>query len=234
MASNSLRGNVWELHNSEGGMSEISVGKESVWAYTRSLLYLSSPSTIRARVRDEYGRAPSLEQIRTLKAEYETTRRAFKENNEALGGEPEDRHHFRVGRVELWPFEKNDKPREKKSLSRLIQLAAKDDAERQKMPDVPVPPRIHSETIAAVAKCFRVTAADITGRSRKGHIMAARKTAIYILCQRGASLPQVGRWINRDHSSILYLIRQFEWNATPQMRDVAARFLATEETNEPA
>lgn len=67
-----------------------------------------------------------------------------------------------------------------------------------------------SACIATAAKVHNLTVADITGYSRKRHIVRARWAAAWLMRRRGMSLPQIGRHLNRDHTTIFYALRKME------------------------
>lgn len=68
-------------------------------------------------------------------------------------------------------------------------------------------PKVASNIIQLVASRFRVIPADITGLSRKHILVDARCAVVILLRERGLSLPRIGDLLNRDHSSILHLLR---------------------------
>lgn len=68
-----------------------------------------------------------------------------------------------------------------------------------------------AEVAAFVAAYHGLTLAQLRGESRRAHIVAARHQAFYIchkqLCR---SLPKIGRYFNRDHTTVLHGIRKVE------------------------
>ena len=51
----------------------------------------------------------------------------------------------------------------------------------------------------------------IRGTQRSKHVTAARQVAMYLVRKlTNLSLPDIGKEFNRDHSSVLYSIRQAE------------------------
>lgn len=64
--------------------------------------------------------------------------------------------------------------------------------------------------LLALAACRHdVSQKDIIGRSHRRHIVAARTDAICLLYQHTQwSLPQVGRFIDRDHTTVLYALQK--------------------------
>ena len=56
------------------------------------------------------------------------------------------------------------------------------------------------------------TIADILSKRRSDPIIAARWTAVHMIYQRmrNPSTIKLGRWLNRDHSTILHALNGFE------------------------
>lgn len=71
-------------------------------------------------------------------------------------------------------------------------------------------PTIAHELIEAVASFFGFTTAEITGADRRITYIDARSVVAQILRLRGWSAGQIGRQLNRDHSTILNLLDKFE------------------------
>lgn len=80
------------------------------------------------------------------------------------------------------------------------------------------------EIIACIAWHMGVEPSDIIGDRRHEKTVLARNVVAYVLVKHGNSSSQVGKWINRDHSSVLHAIKNFEKNATDKMRAIAARY----------
>jgi chromosomal replication initiator protein len=57
-----------------------------------------------------------------------------------------------------------------------------------------------------VAEQFDLTRGQLLGPRRLPHIVLARHIAMLLCLEMlpGASLPQVGRWFHRDHTSVLH------------------------------
>lgn len=77
-----------------------------------------------------------------------------------------------------------------------------------------LPPRV-LDTIALVAMRHSTTVADIIGRSRFREHCRARAEAAYWLRKMEwfgdrPSLPLIGRWLQRDHTTVLWAIRRHE------------------------
>lgn len=69
------------------------------------------------------------------------------------------------------------------------------------------------DIVNEVAAEYGVTAAEIMGRSRRVKVIYARRHAIYrirnevVIDGRSASWPRIGRWLGRDHTTIIYAYR---------------------------
>lgn len=72
------------------------------------------------------------------------------------------------------------------------------------------------DLIAEIADRFGLSYSQIVGKSRIRDISRARQTIYAILVRRGSSYAQVGRWLNRDHSSVLHGCSQFEIHSERQ------------------
>lgn len=71
-----------------------------------------------------------------------------------------------------------------------------------------------SEIIAAAGWIFCLTPAQILSSSRATRLVRTRYAVFAALEQRGASSGQIGRWMNRDHSTVLHGIKRAkEWAA---------------------
>lgn len=62
--------------------------------------------------------------------------------------------------------------------------------------------------ITEAAKLFGLTYTDIVSRGRFAHIANARHVISLLLVDRGNSITQVGRWLNRDHSTVCNTLRK--------------------------
>lgn len=210
---------IQHLHLSESGVRQASIdfGPRT---YAQELArYISCPSTIRARVLDRWGKSPTLRQIEAMRHLRVKARVDFRNAAEQLGEADEDAMHFRVG--SLVP------------VARLRKPVVKVKAEPTPVDPAPIEPEspatypiLPREIIAAIAKEFGFSFADVSGPSRLKYINMARKTAAYVLHRRGSSYSQIGRWLGgRDHTTILYAKRQFEAQATDFMLAVAERWV---------
>lgn len=59
-----------------------------------------------------------------------------------------------------------------------------------------------SDILSAVAKSYGIAETEIRGYSRQAPIVAARQRVMYLANQAGMSLPQIGRLLRRDHSTV--------------------------------
>lgn len=93
------------------------------------------------------------------------------------------------------------------------------------------PPRrpfFKSEVIAEVAQAFKVPVYDMTGPARNRSVVNARAVVAKALRVRGMSTPQIGKTLNRDHSTIVYLLQTFAKRAerSPEMDRVLVRIVS--------
>lgn len=64
------------------------------------------------------------------------------------------------------------------------------------------------EIIRAVALEHGLQPRDLLGRDRFGHFIAARREAMVRLREAGFSYPQIGRFLGRDHSTIVFHVNK--------------------------
>ena len=87
--------------------------------------------------------------------------------------------------------------------------------EKDRRPVPPMPP-VARDILEAVARANGLTAADLVGRSTRRAVAAPRAEVILrmrnevTVLGRPPSLPQIGRWMNRDHTTVLYAIAKLE------------------------
>ena len=67
--------------------------------------------------------------------------------------------------------------------------------------------------IHAVAVAHGISVADMTGHRRFMRLARPRHEAMYLLRQMGMTLKEIGMFLNRDHSTIIYGIRRWEERA---------------------
>ncbi len=84
---------------------------------------------------------------------------------------------------------------------------------REALATVSVPGRRHTlgDILELVARTYSLSVQELRSRSRKRHVARPRQLAMY-LCRRytDASLKEIGRALERDHTSVLYAIDAVE------------------------
>lgn len=63
--------------------------------------------------------------------------------------------------------------------------------------------------VEAVAQKHQLTIADLCGVNRAHHVVLARQEAMYLARKTGKSSMVIGRFFNRDHTTVLYSCRQY-------------------------
>lgn len=149
-------------------------------AYARQIAYISNPSTIRARVLEEYGRAPSIERIRKIQNERLCA-------NDDI--EPYEEDDFRVvGLVKIEPKQQNQAIN---AMSGNLKF-------------------IPTEIIIDVCQRLDVSVDEVvSAKGRTGMLIHARRLISAILRYRGKSYPFIGEKLGgRDHSTIINLCKK--------------------------
>jgi chromosomal replication initiation ATPase DnaA len=68
--------------------------------------------------------------------------------------------------------------------------------------------RLRFETdVEQIASAAGVTVDQVRGSSRAPALVEVRRIIAAYLRRRGCSLPEVGRFLNRDHTSVMHLLR---------------------------
>lgn len=183
--------------------------------------YIRDPSTIRARCMNEWGRAPSVGEIRALMANAARERSAYRREWEKLGENEADESDFCVRPT---PFAIAEQQAAIKRAANTLPFNAEAIMARKSV--APADTFLTSTIIISkVARVMKLTAADITGPSRLAHISRARKVVAYVLRQRGLSYPQIAARMNRnDHTTARHMAMSFEAAADERMRWIAAQF----------
>lgn len=76
----------------------------------------------------------------------------------------------------------------------------------------PIPVTIE-KVINEVARTFNVMPADIRGKKRSANVSAARQMTMYIIREvTGLSMDAIGKEFDRDHSTVVYSVKQMEEN----------------------
>lgn len=220
-------------------------------SYARYLAgYISDPSTIRARVMREYGRAPSLDECRKIRERIAGKKdRFFDRTLDA----PEHGHfecgHERSAGNSL--LRENGRVVCKICRRKLEAEAAKRYREKQRAereaaaikklrtdkplfpawynPPAVVRPKVASDTLQLVADAFMISYGELIGTDKHKHFVDARAVVVRILRQAGMSYAAIGKWLKKDHSSILNLYRNWDKRAArnPMVRDVYTRIVST-------
>ena len=67
------------------------------------------------------------------------------------------------------------------------------------------------QIISDCAEEFKITVSDLLSPKRTNKCAFARRKAAWILYQRGTmSYPQIGRLLNRDHTTIIHAVRRYQ------------------------
>jgi chromosomal replication initiation ATPase DnaA len=78
----------------------------------------------------------------------------------------------------------------------------------------PLPPSVLA-VVRNAAMEFGISPAQILGRDQARYSVRARYAAIRELYLRGYSTPQIGRWLNRHHTTVIYALRGRKGIAEP-------------------
>jgi len=74
------------------------------------------------------------------------------------------------------------------------------------------------QLVREIAASEGVRVADMMGPSRFQHLVAAREVLYRTLRSWGWSLPAIGHFVNRDHTTILYALKTPEERAASKLR----------------
>ena len=66
------------------------------------------------------------------------------------------------------------------------------------------------DLVEPVLQRHQLTYKDVAGRDRRGHVVAARHECMWVLRQAGMTLPKIGRFLRRDHTTVLYGVLQHD------------------------
>jgi chromosomal replication initiation ATPase DnaA len=197
--------------------------------------YIADPSTIRVRVLEHFGRAPTLEQCQNLRNSFE--RRHFKRNlcaerftrfkcghdatedNTIAGADGIDRCKACHDEAERLKTE-----RELERIAAWKREAIATRARRQAFEALTERKNYaQSEVLAEVCKLFGCTIEDFKDRhNKKALLVDARTVAAVLLRDRGLSFPVIGKLMDRDHTSIVYLMQRFPARAENRPRVLEA------------
>lgn len=67
------------------------------------------------------------------------------------------------------------------------------------------------ELVASMAADAGVTLDDLYGPSRKAHLVELRRRISVRLHEDGVSYPEIGRLLNRHHTTILHHVREWHY-----------------------
>jgi chromosomal replication initiator protein len=67
-------------------------------------------------------------------------------------------------------------------------------------------PELH----ARVCKRFGVRFDELLGKGRHAHLAQARHVLAWLLRQRGLSYPAIGKYLNKDHTTIMSAVRKVD------------------------
>jgi chromosomal replication initiation ATPase DnaA len=70
---------------------------------------------------------------------------------------------------------------------------------------------VKTEIVKLCADLFDLPSTDLLGRKRNKQAVEARFALYAALRQRGWSYPRIGRFLGRDHASIMYGVRRAEY-----------------------
>jgi hypothetical protein len=182
------------------------------WGYAKRLSrYITDASTVRVRTIEQFGIAPPLEQIREMRVEWLAT---IKRRGDAIGTYGTTRERRRAeekaqrdrAAAALKPSPKNvvAKPAQQPSL--IVAKLTEAPAIRTFTPE---PMKTGVEVIEACAKGFGIEMSQLIGPSRKPTLVRVRNLATAVLRARGSSLPNIGRFTGREHTTVLHSLRTF-------------------------
>lgn len=156
---------------------------------SRLVQYISDVSTVRMHVLNEFGRAPSREEIREMRREFQEYRRKMAD----------------WLTIEEWPEEAQQKAPQKAPEPKNPCVIEKPAVFWWKLPS-----NTAREVIRVCALAMDCTLEEVLGPKRVQRICVARHLAATILKARGNSYPQVARHLGRtDHSSSINSVEKF-------------------------
>lgn len=189
--------------------------------------YISDPSTIRVRVMDHFGRAPSLEECRKIRQRVSEQRANARELKRG-GGERFRCGHKRDADNVLVRSDGKDtcktcrrameakaaaeyraRERERTDQAKAAQMVEAAEQAASKIRSFwlePGRPRLSGETLDVIAKAFGMSFGELVGDNRERHYVDARAVAVMVFLKSGNSLPWIAKKLNRScHSSIINL-----------------------------
>lgn len=184
-------------------------------SYARQLAtYIASPTKIEALTRLEFDNAPPLHIIAQMRLRVE---RAAKPPRRARYCPDSTRHDGDTF-----------KPRS------LVKI---EKPKPVKLPPIDLPPPtfvrageadkpMPESLIGAIAADFGTDLESVLSKQRALIPTRARQTIFAILCAKGFTRSQVGRWMQRDHSTVVYGVDRFDAYAAyfPAMREIFTKW----------
>lgn len=215
--------------------------------------YISDPKTIRIRTLEYYGRAPSVEQCAKLRAKAEYERLYGNEARRFRAVDPkaafscghdqtDDNTHLTESGREVCAIchrramrEAAKKPAAMFPVWYHPPVAAKPVAEPSAEPVKLVRPRLHTETLQAVADAMNISVGELIGSDRNRIFVDARAIATRIFhVHSGLSYSQIKRILRRDcHSTIRNLHLTWETRVKRNPELVTAYELAVSTSLKP-
>lgn len=193
--------------------------------------YIADPSTIQAHVKSFFGRAPSIEKIKELRAKVESEKSRVTRYHDDRFVTRCTRHNGPYeldadgyDRCAVCKEEKRKAEAEKadaaaRMAKQLAALKARAERDRQKRETLAEEARarelavaeqvlrntgkpiVYSDLLVSVAAAFEMTPAEILGRSNARHYVDARTAIARILCIRGNSYSQIAKRLARKDHS---------------------------------
>lgn len=165
--------------------------------------YISDPSTVRARTIEQYGKAPTIDEIVEMRAKWvgKVARRG--EGGYKYGRHKDPKYLTAPAVVEPEP--------EPEVVAALALAEPEPEPEPVIVEEVPYGPMLTSaDVIDACARITGCTYGEIIGTMRFKPIVEARMLCCAIMRARGGSYPNVARRIGgRDHSTVIHAVRTF-------------------------
>jgi len=181
----------------------------TVWDYVTRLSYIRDPSTIRARVMDRFGCAPDVEWI----ANHLQRRQLRIPPASSADFDEADGHHFQVRGLlrepAPAPLPKTDDTRRRINAEDKARIARVTAERREKALASTLASKDALRLIEVIANERLLTLDDLRGRRRDRTAVNARNMAASVLRARGNVVERIGKWLGRDHSTVLYGIGQF-------------------------
>lgn len=188
----------------------------------RFATYIRNPSTLRARVMDHYGSAPSLKSCQRIIEEVNRVPRShYSRKAEGYAYDHFDCDHDRIPanvHIESSGEAYCARCRETVKVEPAAPVVPVAKPAPVAKPTIPAwyrprstRVRLHSETLRAVADYFAITVDELKGQDRARYYVDARAVAVKIFRNSGMSLPLIARVLNRKcHSSVVNLLESWD------------------------